>query len=194
MSFPKFFVGNLKYQFLRRRKIMWKELLERELEYNYKVTEDLLDLVKDSELNWKPSSGLNWMTMGQLLHHLTNACGACFKGFVTGDWGMPEGMDVENLTPEQMLPPAEAMPSVKSVAEVKILLAEDRKTALQILSECNEEKLANETASAPWDPREMILGHRLLQMVNHLTQHKSQLFYYLKLQGKPVNTGNLWGM
>jgi hypothetical protein len=24
--------------------------------------------------------------------------------------------------------------------------------------------------------------------------HAGQLFYYLKLQGKPVNTGHLWGM
>jgi hypothetical protein len=29
---------------------------------------------------------------------------------------------------------------------------------------------------------------------NHLAQHKGQLFYYLKLQGKPVNTTDLWGM
>jgi hypothetical protein len=31
-------------------------------------------------------------------------------------------------------------------------------------------------------------------MVGHLAQHKGQLFYYLKLQGKPVNTAHLWGM
>jgi hypothetical protein len=31
-------------------------------------------------------------------------------------------------------------------------------------------------------------------MIQHLAQHKGQLFYYLKLQGKPVNTAHLWGM
>jgi hypothetical protein len=31
-------------------------------------------------------------------------------------------------------------------------------------------------------------------MVGHLNQHKGQLFYYLKLQGKDVNTMHLWGM
>lgn len=50
------------------------------------------------------------------------------------------------------------------------------------------------SAPAPWDPTEMLLGHRLLQMVDHLKQHKAQLFYYLKPQGKPVNTAELWGM
>jgi hypothetical protein len=40
----------------------------------------------------------------------------------------------------------------------------------------------------------MTLGPRLAQMVDHLVLHKAQLFYYLKLQGKPVHTGHLWGM
>jgi hypothetical protein len=31
-------------------------------------------------------------------------------------------------------------------------------------------------------------------MIGHLAQHKAQLFYYLKLQGKPVHTGHLYGM
>jgi len=35
---------------------------------------------------------------------------------------------------------------------------------------------------------------RLHEMVNHLNQHKGQLFYYLKLQGKAVNTMHLWGI
>jgi len=30
-------------------------------------------------------------------------------------------------------------------------------------------------------------------MIQHLNQHKGQLFYYLKLQGKPVSTPDLWG-
>ena len=31
-------------------------------------------------------------------------------------------------------------------------------------------------------------------MVEHLATHKAQLFYYLKLQGKDVDTMHLWGM
>lgn len=30
-------------------------------------------------------------------------------------------------------------------------------------------------------------------MVQHLDRHNSQLFYYLKLQGKHVDTSDLWG-
>ncbi len=172
----------------------WIELLKSEIEDTYKVTDRLLDLVDDDRLDWKPSKENNWMTTGQLLMHVTSACGAAMCGFVTGDWGLPEGIDVSNLSPEEMLPAAEKLPTVDSVAEAKELLAKDKQLALDMLAECDEDKLANETVSAPWDPTDIILGYRLLQMAAHLSQHKSQLFYYLKLQGKPVNTGHLWGM
>ncbi|MBN2571713.1 MAG: DinB family protein [Ignavibacteriales bacterium] len=172
----------------------WTTLLKKELESSYAVTEKLLDLVEDKTLEWKPESGSNWMTTGQLLMHLTSSCGAGMKGFVTGDWGMPEGIKMEDLPPEEMLPPAEKMPTVSSVEEAKRLIHADKKLAFNILEECSEEKLSNEIATAPWDPTEMILGHRLLTMVDHLKIHKSQLFYYLKLQGLPVNTEHLWGV
>jgi len=171
----------------------WTELLNTEIKSTYKVTEGLVDLVDDDKLDWKPSQENNWMTTGQLLMHIVSACGAAMKGFVTGDWGLPEGIDLSDLSPEEMLPPAEKMPTVGSVAEAKELLAKDKQLAFDMLAKCDENKLVNETMSAPWNPTKRILGYHFLEMVAHLSQHKSQLFYYLKLQGKPVNTGHLWG-
>ncbi len=171
----------------------WKELLTREVENAYQVTNGLLSMVDDDMLDWKPTNGSNWMTTGQLLMHLTNACGISLRAFVTGDWGLPDGVDMSKLPPEEMLPPAEKLPTIGSVAEVKKLIAEDKQVALDMLAKCSEERLAKEPSPAPWDSSEMVLGHRLLQMIEHLKQHKGQLFYYLKLQGKPVNTAHLWG-
>ena len=168
----------------------WTDLLQAEIETNYAVTQALMDLVDIDRLDWKPGSGSNWMTTGQLLHHLTDACGAAIRGFVTGDWGIP--LETE-MTQEEMLPPAEKLPTITTTAEAKALLAEDRTLALQMLARCSEERLATEVGTAPWDPTEVLLGHRLLHMIWHLSMHKSQLFYYLKLQGKPVHTGHLWG-
>jgi hypothetical protein len=172
----------------------WSELLKSEIESSYAVTGKLVSMVDDADLGWKPPTGKNWMTTGQLLKHLTESCGAACRGFVTGDWGMPEGLKMEDLSPEEMLPPAEKLPSIASVVEAKRLLQNDKKIALEILATCSEEVLSHKPAPAPWDPTEMLLGHRLLQMVDHLKQHKGQLFYYLKLQGSSVNTGDLWGM
>ncbi len=172
----------------------WTELLKSEIEYTYKVTDGLLDLVDQDSLDWKPSTENNWMTTGQLLMHLTNSCGAAMRGIVKGDWGLPEGVDINELSPEEMLPPADKLPTIRSVAETKELVAKDKQIALDILAECDEDDLANQTARVPWDATDMILGQRFLQMLTHLSKHNSQLFYYLKLQGKKVNTGHLYGI
>ena len=172
----------------------WTELLKSEIESAYAATEKLVSKANDQMLGWKPSSGSNWMTTAQLLKHLSSSCGPTFTGFVTGDWGMPQGVDPSKLPPEEMLPPAEQMPAVSSIAETQKLLREDKKKALEALTKCSEEDLAKKPAPAPWEPTPMILGRRLLQMVDHLKAHKGQLFYYLKLQGKPVNTADYWGM
>ena len=82
----------------------WTELLTFEIEDTFKVTDDLLDLVDENQLDWKPATGENWMTVGQLLRHLTDACGAPIRGFCTGDWGMPEGVDVGDMSDDEMLP------------------------------------------------------------------------------------------
>ena len=80
----------------------WTDLLKAEIDDKFKATEGLLELVDDSMLGWKPATGENWMTMGQLLWHLPEACGFCMRGFVTKEWDMPEG----EPPPEGMLPPA----------------------------------------------------------------------------------------
>jgi hypothetical protein len=170
----------------------WTELLTQGIHYNFAITERMMDLVEDSTLDWKPATGDNWMTTGQLLQHIDDACGKCFKGFVTGDWGMPDGMDISKMTPEEMLLTADQLPTVSSVAQARQQLAEDKQIALDMLARCSEEDLNTKKASAPWDPTEMLLGQRLLQMIDHLASHKSQLFYYLKLQGKSVDTSTLW--
>ena len=133
--------------------------------------------------------------MGQLLNHITSACGFCMRGFVTGDWGLPDGTDYEDVPAEEMLPPAEKMPAVESVLDAVDKLAADKAVAYEMIDRAGEEDLAHKMQAAPWNPTtEVNLGRHLLGMVGHLESHKAQLFYYLKLMGQPVHTGNLWGM
>ncbi len=150
--------------------------------------------VDDAQLDWKPTDGKNWMSMGQLLEHCTLACGVCMHGLVTGDWGLPEGQSIEDMPEEEMLPPAEKMPSATSVASTIEKFAADKQVALASLAVAGEERMASEPCPAPWDPSPMLLGQRLLAMVGHLTHHKAQLFYYLKAQGANVGTHDLYGM
>jgi DinB superfamily len=172
----------------------WTELLKSEIETSYATTIKLLDKVDPDNLGWMPGSGSNWMAMGQLLMHISNGCGAGCKGFVTGDWGLPEGVKIEDVPLEEMTPPAEKLPTVESVEQAKKLLAADKAVAVQMIDQAGESDLENRMMAAPWAPSvPMPLGRHLLTMVQHLERHKSQLFYYLKLQGKAVNTVDLWG-
>ena len=172
----------------------WTQLLTAEVDSAYASTAKLIDKVDPAALDWKPATGANWMTVGQLLKHLTEACGGACKGFVTGDWGLPPGVDMKDIPPEEMLPPAEKLPAIGTLEEAKLALSKDRDLALRMIQQAGESDLAGKITSAPWAPTvEYPLGRHLLQMVHHLEKHKSQLFYYLKLQGNPVNTADLWG-
>jgi hypothetical protein len=172
----------------------WTGLLKAQIESTYRATEGILALVDDENLDWRPETGHNWMSTAQLLKHIPTACGACMKGFVTGDWGMPGGEDVSEMSADEMLPPADKLPKAKSVAESRKELAADKKLALEMVAKAGEKSLASQMVAAPWNPTPRPLGQQLLEMVGHLAQHKGQLFYYLKLQGKPVHTGTLYGM
>jgi hypothetical protein len=191
--------------------MQWTELLTQMMKESFSVADGLMELVNDDELDWKPATGKNWMTTGQLLQHMTGSCGACCRGFDTGDWGMPSGeceadsvdsvagAEADSGTPtdqhESMLPPAEALPTVSSVAEARKILAEDRAIAFEVVAKAGEERLEGEMSAAPWEPdNSRSLGLHCLNMVQHLDSHRHQLFYYLKLMGKDVNTMNLWGM
>ncbi len=166
-------------------------LLSSSLEYNYAVSERLMRRVNDAELNWKPATGKNWMTTGQLLFHITESCGLCYKGIVTGEWNLQEG-GTEETRVEDTMPTAEKMRTVSSVQEALDLLAADKKVAVEMLATASDEDLENKLISVPWDTTAMPLGVRLMQMNQHLTQHKGQLYYYLKLQGQDVGTEDLW--
>ncbi len=154
----------------------WSDLLKSEIEREYRIAADLIGRVSDDQLDWQPPIGPNWMTMRQLLAHLVTSGAAVFKGFITGQWEQP----------------SEETP-IQSVAQAQEMLSADKQQVLELLAQCGEDRLANEPCPAPWNPTPMILGHRLLSMVQHFSQHKGQLFYYLKMQGQPVGTRELWG-
>jgi hypothetical protein len=171
-----------------------KDVLLKEAEETYLITEKLFHRVADDELSWKPATGKDWMTVGQLMMHCASfGCGKAIQGFVKGDWGLPAGARLEDLGAEDHVPPPAALPSVESVEHALGLLAEDRNLTVSCIVEAEEGELLGEAFTAPWGGPKLPLFHHLLRMVAHLAQHKGQLFYYLKLMGKEVDTKDLWG-
>jgi hypothetical protein len=168
------------------------DVLLQEAEETYVITEKLFRRVADGELSWSPGQGKNWMTMGQLLMHCASfSCGKAVQGFVKGDWGWPPNS--ENTEADIHVPPASELPSVESIERALELLATDRNLARSCIAAASEDTLLGKSIVAPWGGPPLTLFQQLLHMIAHLAQHKGQLFYYLKLTGKDLNTADLWG-
>jgi uncharacterized damage-inducible protein DinB len=166
------------------------EVLLTEAETNYAIAERLFRRVSDDELPWTPTAGKGWMTVGQLLMHCASfGCGKAIRGFVTGDWGP----GAEDSTEDDHVPPAEALSSVNTVSQALEFLAADRRLAIGCIQGAGEANMLARTVAAPWGGPDLSVFQQLLRMIAHLAQHKGQLFYYLKLMGKDVKTGDLWG-
>ncbi|MFZ1978365.1 MAG: DinB family protein [Bacteroidota bacterium] len=170
-----------------------KHILLEEAKANYAVTDKLFRRITDNNLSWKPAEGKNWMTIGQLLMHCANfGCGRAVRGFIEGDWGMPEEPESKDVSTAQHVPPATMLPSVDSVKQALELLANDRILTLRCIEKMDEAELLMRKITAPWGGPEASLFQHLLLMITHLAQHKGQLFYYLKLMGNNMNTNDLW--
>lgn len=173
----------------------WTQLIQAEMENGYKSAFGLLDKLEDGDLGWKPATGENWMTVGQLLLHLATSCGYGMRCFLTGDWAPPADLGYpQDIKESEGMLSAQKLPTAASVAWARDYLEKDRRVALECLDTAGEDDLAGRLVAAPWDPgHQQCLGQHCLQMVSHLTVHKAQLFYYLKLMGRKVNTLDLWG-
>ena len=156
----------------------WTDTLHREIRYTYAAAASLMKLVGADELDYRPplpegAESTGWMSMGQLLQHMTGSCGAMCKAFEANDW-----------TPITSNQPSEP-PSAEGVEAALAALDADRQVALAAIATAGEDRMEGDRVTAPWGI-EGSLGQQFLDSVKHLSQHKGQLFYYLKLLGRPA--------
>ena len=144
----------------------------------------LVEMVPNDKLDWAPAP--NFMTLGQLLKHLTENW-TIVRMFVTGEWPfsteeeMAEAMKLENL---QSFTKDEALSALEKDLEDGVDY---------IQKEISEEDFFNKVIKAPWGYEARICDAVVFSR-DHFLNHKMQLFLYLKLLGLPVNTSTLYGM
>ena len=143
---------------------------------SFKPTEAMLKMVPADKLDWKP--GGNFMTLGQLINHLGDGIGAELRMALTNSWPKPEEMMSKEI------------PSC-SVQEALEKLEKDKATLSEVLASVSEEEFTNKTLKVPWG-WESKMEKMALDFREHFTNHKMQLFTYLKLLGFPVNTETLY--
>jgi hypothetical protein len=150
----------------------------------YRASAGLIRLAPEDQWEWKPK-GHNMMTVGQLCQHLTEATGKAIRGFVTGDWGPPPPDGGK-------MPTAETLPSCTK-QEALELLEDDRLLMHEMLDTLPAEDFDHRIVKAPWGGEGPLWSYCLL-MIEHQSNHKMQLFQYLKQIGLEIHTGHLYGM
>jgi uncharacterized damage-inducible protein DinB len=144
----------------------------------FRPAESLLKMVPADKLDWKPGS--NFMTLGHLICHLGDGIGAELRMLINNSWPKFEEM-------------TEAMKQTPScsVEEALAKLEKDKATLREVLASVSEEEFAGKTVKVPWGV-EGKLEKMSFEFREHFTNHKMQLFTYLKLLGFPVNTETLY--
>ena len=150
----------------------------------YKAARGLMKLTPDEKLDFKPMDGL--MTIAQVLKHLAGSLGASFSMAVHNSW--------PDIPEEEMLPPAEKLPKSNSVEEAVKEFDQDWELLKEEFGKISDEKFNKNKINVPWMPYPMSLVEYLMQAHEHLSNHRMQLFIWLKLSGEKLNTGHLYGM
>ena len=147
----------------------------------YGPAEAMIRMVPADKLSWRP--GPNFMSLGQVICHLASGLGSDLQCLASGVWPKPDEM-AEALKLENM-------PSCTS-EEAAERLQKDKAMLRETLDGISEEDFTEKIVSVPWGWHAK-LERMLVLFREHFTNHKMQLFLYLKLLGLPVNTETLYG-
>ncbi len=146
----------------------------------YKPVMKLISMAPADKLNWRP--GPTFMSLGQLVCHLGGGLGEEMEMLLGGNWAsmeqMAKDMKLENL------------PSC-SVQESLDKLEKDKKVLRAALDGLSEAEFAGKIVETPWGWKGK-MERMAISFYEHMTNHKMQLFTYLKLLGLPVNTETLY--
>lgn len=147
----------------------------------YKPAATLIRMAPADKLDWRPAP--NFMSLGQLIDHMGGGIGTDLRCLITGEWPftpeqMEDGMKLENI------------PSC-NVEQALAKLEKDKAVLREVLDGISEEDFAAKAVSTPWGMKGK-LEPMAISFREHFTNHKMQLFTYLKLLGFSVNTETLY--
>jgi uncharacterized damage-inducible protein DinB len=150
----------------------------------FKATRGLIQSTPDEKLEFKPKEGL--MTIAQVLKHVSNALGESLSMAINNTW--------PQIPADEMLPAAEKMPESTSAAEALKEIDHDWELLKQEFEKITDGEFNQNKINVPWMPQPMTYAEFMMQAMEHLSNHRMQLFIWLKLSGEALHTGHLYGM
>ncbi|HMG32802.1 MAG TPA: DinB family protein [Blastocatellia bacterium] len=154
-------------------------LLSKILE-QYELLQGLVQQIPQDKLNWRPVQ--NSLSLGELLGHLLE----CFAGFCAALYtarpdALADFVELKTLTVNHICTPDEAGPRL-----AQYMSAISR--GFEVLTEDDLRR----SIPTVFEPRGEPLFTILLGNLEHLVNHKHQLFFCLKLCGVDVGTRDLY--
>jgi uncharacterized damage-inducible protein DinB len=151
------------------------------------ATRGLVSRTPEDRLDWRPDA--SFMKLGAVVCHACTAVGAELRGVTDGGWEYkPQGEGGGTA-----LGPADSFPTVKSVKEGLDKIDADWKLFEQYFARVDEKTLNTQVCKIPWMAPGTTLKEYLLLTAEHLSNHRMQLFMYLRLLGLKIGTAELYG-
>jgi hypothetical protein len=149
------------------------------------ATRGIIAKTPGDKLDWRPDA--SFLKLGAVIRHVADSVGAGLRDLMKGGW------EIKIEGGGNGLPPADAFPSVKSVNEAIAMIDADWKLFEDSFATVDEKTLNTQVCRIPWMPPGTTLAEYLLSSTEHLSNHRMQLFLYLRLLGVKVDTGDLYG-
>ena len=151
------------------------------------ATRGLVSRTPEDKLDWRPDA--SFLKLGAVLQHVSDAVGAGLRDVMDNGWAIKH----EGGGEDTGLPPADTFPSVKSVKEPLGKIDADWKLFEERFSRVDEETFNKQICKIPWMAPGTTLKEYMLLTTEHLSNHRMQLFMYLRLLGVKINTTHLYG-
>ncbi len=160
------------------------------------ATRGLIERVPADKLEWRPDP--SFFKVSALLHHVSNTVGSQLRDVMNDAWEYrpaEAGGDGSGGSGNggSGLPPADAYPVVSRVSEARAMIDADWKLFEDCFSRIAEDTFNRQVCKIPWMAPGTTLKEYMLLTTEHLSNHRMQLFMYLRLLGVKVDTTNLYG-
>jgi DinB superfamily len=149
---------------------------------NAERTEHLVSLVPTSQLEWRPDNLPKAISLGHLLGHLLDClAGFCAAFYAAFPVELADFMEIRSLGFNERCAPDDAR------QKIQILTAHIERGFRQ----CSDADLVRRIPTV-FVPDGETLATILLGNLEHLMNHKYQLFFYLKLLGTPISSRDVY--
>jgi hypothetical protein len=154
------------------------------------ATRGLIGKTPGDKLSWRPDQ--SFLKLSAVLHHVSNAVGSQLRDVMNDGWEYRSEEGGGDDGGSSGLPPADAFPVVKSVDEARKMIDADWKLFEERFAALDEDTFNRQVCKIPWMAPGTTLKEYMLLTTEHLSNHRMQLFMYLRLLGVKVDTSNLY--